>query len=48
MDNQDLYRETIKGGQYLVNEKWVDLRQREETIKVKTDKGIQEQSFTIR
>ena len=48
LDNQDLYRETIQDGQYLVNGKWIDLRQREETIKVKTDKGINEQSFAIR
>lgn len=48
MDNQDLYRETIQANQYLVNDNWIDLKQREEKIKVKTDKGIKEQSFVVR
>lgn len=48
MDNQDLYRETIKDDKYLVNGRWVDLKIREETIKVKTDKGIQEQVFRVK
>lgn len=40
MDNQDLFRETVEGNKYLVNGKWVDLKIREEKIKVKREGGI--------
>jgi acyl-homoserine lactone acylase PvdQ len=35
-DNQDLYREKTEAGKYQVNDKWLDLKVREERIKVKT------------
>jgi acyl-homoserine lactone acylase PvdQ len=41
MDNQDLYREKIEGDKYLVNNKWVNLKIREEKIKIKTSEGLQ-------
>lgn len=47
-DNQDLYRETVQGDKYQVNGKWHDLKVREERIKVKTDKGVVEEVYTVK
>jgi len=47
-DTQDLYRETVKGEYYMVDNLWRDLGKRQETILVKTSSGVEKVKHTVR
>jgi len=46
-DNSDLYEEIVVGDKYLYEGEWYPLKQREEKIMIKSDKGMIEKSVLV-